>query len=214
MQLNPCVWGRMEDDGLMTRKKALYSIIWAFCVSPILLSPNCFAADPITWGRADAGLRLGVSTELDAPNGNLRVALDNVGSSDLSVLVAMRSGNGICYLFQFSAVAADGTRCPLWDFGPDSCPPSAGLLLPEIIRLAPGATREFAFVRRHLVCVDRGAETTLDSLLRQGYTLSASLVVRQKDLDGALMGGIPPPATGRLWTGQLTSSLHLLKSTY
>lgn len=165
-------------------------------------------------GPADAGLRLGLTTEPSRVNGNLRVALDNVGSSDLSVLVAMRSGKGICYLFQFSAVAADGTVRTLWDFGPDSCPPSAGLLQPEIIRLAPRATREFVFRRGHLVYVDHGTETTLDSLLRQGYTLSASLVVRQKDLDGAVMGGIPPPAAGRFWTGRLTSSLHLLKPFY
>jgi hypothetical protein len=60
----------------------------------------------------------------------------------------------------------------------------------------------------------KSSDIALDSLLRQGYALSASLVVRQTDLDGALMEGIPPPATGRLWTGQLTSSLHLLKSAY
>jgi hypothetical protein len=204
----------MEDGGLMTRKNARYSIIWALCVSPILWNPNCFAADPITWSPADAGLRLGLTTGPSRVSGYLRVALDNVGSSDLSALVAMRSGKGICYLFQFSAVAADGTVRPLWDFGPDSCPPSAGLLQPEIIRLAPRATREFVFRRGHLVYVDHGTEITLDSLLRQGYTLSAWLVVRQKDLDGAVMGGIPPPAAGRFWTGRLTSSLHLLKPFY
>jgi hypothetical protein len=124
----------------------------------------------------------------------------------------MKSGKGVCYLFQFSAVAVDGTRLPLSDFGPDSCPPSAGLLLPEIIRLAPGAAREFAFVDRHLVYVDSGTETTLGRLLRQGYTLSASLGVRQKDLDGAVMGRISRPTTGVLWAGRLTS--HLLKSSY
>jgi hypothetical protein len=51
----------------------------------------------------------------------------------------------------------------------------------------------------------KSSDIALDSLLRQGYALSASLEVRQKDLDGALMGAIPPPATGRLWTGRLTS---------
>jgi hypothetical protein len=198
----------------MTRNKTFYGAFWALWMIPILLSPNCFAADPITWGAADGGLRLGLGTEPSRANGNLRVALDNVGSTDLSVLVAMKLGEGVCYLFQFSAVAADGRHLPIADWGPHSCPLSAGLVLPEVIRLTPGATREFAFTRRHLLYMSSGAETTLDSLLRQGYALSASLVVRQRNLDGAVMGGIPRPTTGRLWTGRLISSFHLLKSSY
>ena len=43
-----------------------------------------------------------------------------------------------------------------------------------------------------------GNEITLDSLLRQGYALSVSVEVQQKNLDGAVMGGIPRPTTGRL----------------
>lgn len=204
----------MEDGGRMTRKKTLCSTCFALCLFPILLSANCFAADPITWGAADGGLRLGLGTEQAGTNGNLRVALDNVGFTDLSVLVAMKSEEGVCYLFQFSAVAADGRHLPIANWGPNSCPPSAGLVLPEVIRLAPGATREFAFARRHLLYMKGGNEITLDSLLRQGYALSVSVEVQQKNLDGAVMGGIPRPTTGRLWTGRLAASLHFPKSAY
>jgi hypothetical protein len=195
----------MGNRSLMTRNKILCAIILALWIIPITFRSNCFAAAPITWSPADAGLRLGLKTEQSRINANLRVVLNNVGPSNLSVFVAMKSGNGACYLFQFTAIAADGRRLSISNLSPESCQPSAGLVLPEVISLAPGATREFAFLLKHLVYMTKGRDITLDSLLRQGYAISASLKIRQKDLDGALMGGVPQPANGRFWTGRLTS---------
>jgi hypothetical protein len=88
----------------MTRNKILCAIILALWIIPITFRSNCFAAAPITWSPADAGLRLGLKTEQSRINANLRVVLNNVGPSNLSVFVAMKSGNGACYLFQFTAI--------------------------------------------------------------------------------------------------------------
>jgi hypothetical protein len=195
----------------MTRRKAVCSTFSALAVIPIAFRSNCFAEDPISWSLADEGLRIGLSTEQSSTNGNLRVVLDNVGSSELSVFVGMNSGNGIGYLVTFTATATDGTQYRIWDFRPEALRPVAGLVVPVVISLAPGATREFMFPLKQLVYMAKGRDITLDSLLQQGYTLNASLEVQQKDLDGASMGGIPPPATGRLWTGRLVCSSRVLK---
>ena len=177
----------------------------------IALGSNCFAADSVTWGSLDGGLRLGLAT--DPANSNLRVILHNNSPTGLSVLVAMKSGNGRTYGFAFTATALDGKQYTIWDMQPGSMRAVAGVLLPEITSLAPGTTREFSFPLRDLVYMAQGGRfIPLDSLLQRGYAFTASLEVRQKNLDGAVMGGIPRPVVGRLWTGRVTCSLRPLNS--
>lgn len=188
--------------------RELLARLLLFATLPITVGSHCFAQDnSITWGPSDAGLRLGVTTE----TANLRLVLNNIGSTSLTVFVAMNSGTGIGYLFQFTADAVDGTQYKIWDMRPESIAPVAGLLIPQTVSLAPGATREFVFPLKHLVYMSKGRNISLDSLLQQGYTLHASLEVQQKNLDGASMGGIPPPAIGRLWTGRVSCSFRWLK---
>jgi hypothetical protein len=174
-------------------------------VSTAFGRPNRSAENPITWGNAAAGLRLGI--QLSASD-DLRVVLNNIGLSNLSVFAAMKSGNGTSYLFQFKAMAPNGKRYPVVDLRPESLA-NEGLIIPEVISLPAGAKYEFLFPLKHLVYLAKGRQISMDMLLQQGYTVSVSLEVRQNHLDGASMGGIPPPATGRLWTGRLTSSSSL-----
>lgn len=130
----------------------------------------------------------------------------------LSVLVATNSGRGTAYAFDFAAAASDGTQYKLWDMRSESTAPGAGLVLPEIVSLAPGTSREISFPIRDLVYFANGGDISLESLLQQGYRFTASLEVRQKQLEGDVMGGFPPPEVGRFWTGQVMCSLPSLKA--
>jgi hypothetical protein len=188
----------------VTRRKALGSAISALTVIPIAFSSTCFAEESISWSMADNGLRLGLSKKQLSTSVNLRVLLNNVSSSDLSVLVGMHGGHGdMSYLFAFTAVAPDGTRYQIWDSRPEALRPAAGLIVPIVIGLAAGVTREFTFSLKQLVHWTKGKEITLDDLLQQGHVLNVSFEVQQKHLDGAAMGGISPPSTGHLWKGRL-----------
>jgi hypothetical protein len=102
----------------------------------VALQSNCFAEGSITWGVEDAGLRLGLTT--DPANGTLRIVLHNISPTSLSVLVAMKSGNGITYGFMFTTTALNGPQHTIWDVRPKSMAPVAGFVAPEVVSLAPG----------------------------------------------------------------------------
>ncbi len=178
------------------------------------VSSNCVAADAITWSPADGGLRLALKVEQSLANGNLRVVLNNVGSTDLSVLVGVYWGNGSGYQFAFSATAPDGTQYRIWDIRPEALRPIAGVLAANVISLTAGASREFTFQLKQLAYMAKGREITLDSLLQQSYTLNVAFEVDQKELRGFPMEGMPPPAKGHLWTGRLISSFRVGKTVH
>lgn len=177
---------------------------------PVILAAfglNCVAQHSTTWGRVDRGLRLGLS--VDRTNTNLRAILENTSSTALSVLAGMssNSGFGIDFNFDFVATGRDGTKYKIWCLKPVTMALARGLVLPVVITVDAGATRELVFPMRNLVYMAKGGEISLKTLLEQGCTFTASLEVRQKDLDGAQMGGIPQPTVGRLCVGLVTCRL-------
>jgi hypothetical protein len=83
----------------------------------------------------------------------------------------------------------------------------AGFLAPQLIGIAPASTHEFVYPLNQLVYMAKEGTVAADGLLQQGYTITTTLKVEQKQLDEGLMGGIPQARAGRLWTGLATCKL-------
>jgi hypothetical protein len=148
---------------------------------------------------------LGLRIESD----QLVVTLQNLDAEDLSVLAGMNTAHGRAYGFAFTAHHPTGTQRKVWDMRPESNEPSAGLLLPQVAQLARGEKSEFAFPLASLDYWDKKGAVVLPSLLAKGYTLEVSLAVSPDQLEKAQMGGMPRPATGKLWIGKLSDTLRL-----
>ncbi len=163
---------------------------------------SSFCADALPWGSAVNGVRLGIGLEPGAPDLTLRVAVQNTGLQSVDVLIGHEAGRGVIYDLRFFATSPDGKDREVYDLR--SFTPIAGLVLPVVVRLDPGATKEYMFVAKKIISIERPGDITLDSLLAQGFSVRVSLEV----VDSRQLGsGI----TERSWIGKVVSPVFVSK---
>jgi hypothetical protein len=159
-------------------------------------SQAAFCADALTWGTAVNGLRLGIGSDAGAPDLTLRIAIQNTGDKSVDVLIGHEIGKGTVYDVRFFATSPDGKEREVYDLR--SFTAVGGLILPVVIKLDPGETKEYAFVAKKIIAIERAADITLETLLAQGFSVRASLEVGDSRQLGS---GI----TERSWLGKVAS---------
>jgi hypothetical protein len=159
-------------------------------------SQAAFCADAFTWGTAANGLRLGIGSDAGAPDLTLRIAIQNTGDKSVDVLIGHEIGKGTVYDVRFFATSPDGKEREVYDLR--SFTAVGGLILPVVIKLDPGETKEYAFVAKKIIAIERAADITLETLLAQGFSVRASLEVGDSRQLGS---GI----TERSWLGKVAS---------
>ena len=157
-----------------------------------------FGADSLSWGPPVDGLRLGIGSAPASSESTLRVVVENVGPTRQELLLGGTSGNGPTHNLKFTATAPDGTECEVLNLADAGV--IAGLVLPLVANLAPGATHEIQLPLKKLIYVKDRTDITLETLLARYYSVRASLEV---DAKGAQWAGIPVPWIGRLTSGEL-----------
>lgn len=174
----------------------------AIAVGLLASAQAAFCADALTWGSAVNGVRLGIGLEPGASDLTLRVDVQNTGSQSVDVLIGHETGRGVIYDLRFFATSPDGKDREVYDFR--SFTPIAGLVLPVVVRLDPGVIKEYTFVAKKIISIERPADITLDSLLAQGFSVRVSLEV----VDSRQLGsGI----TERSWIGKVVSPAFVSK---
>jgi hypothetical protein len=162
----------------------------------LVATQAAFCADALTWGTVVNGLRLGIGWDAREPSLTLRVAVQNTGDKSMDVLIGHEIGKGTVYDVRFFATSPDGKEREVYDLR--SFTAVVGLILPVVIKLDPGETKEYAFVAKKIIAIERAADITLETLLAQGFSVRASLEV----VDSRQLGsGI----TERSWLGKVVS---------
>lgn len=130
--------------------------------------------DSVSWGPAAGDLRLGLGVE--SKSVSLRIAFQNVGRTEMDVLLGGKTGKGPMYLMSYSAIDAAGAEFPVVYFGGVSS--VGGYVEPLLVRVAPSEIYELALPLDKFSSFVNGDNLTLESLLRKGYALRAGLSVK------------------------------------
>ena len=162
-----------------------------------IVASVAFEADSLSWGPSHEGLRMGIGLAQASSESVLRIVVENIGPTKRDLLLGGMTGNGPMRNLQFTGTAPDGTECEVLNLA--DAGPVAGLVLPLIAHLAPGATYEILLPLRKLIYVKDRTDITLETLLAKGYSVRASLEV---DAQGAQWAGIPAPWFGKLISGE------------
>ncbi len=139
-------------------------------------APNS-STDSVSWGSPVKGLRLGVAFGSDPSTPTLRVLLQNVGSDFEEVLIGHEYGGTFYASMTFLAISPTGEEREGWS---GQSRPIAGRILPVSVRLNSGATHELKFLLKDITYPSR-TTVTLDSLLKQGYSVRVRFEVKQPD---------------------------------
>jgi hypothetical protein len=161
----------------------------------LALVPSGFGTDDVAWGSPVNGLRLGAAFATDPSKPTLRVLLQNVGSEVLDVLVGHEAGSPIYDSLNFIATAPDGKKRA--GLHKSVFLPTASLVLPFSVRFDAGQTRELDFPLADII-YPFGTNVTLDTLVKQGYSVRLQFEVSQGTADWADLL--------RPWVGMLTSA--------
>ncbi|MGH9666235.1 MAG: hypothetical protein ACRD9L_17550 [Bryobacteraceae bacterium] len=169
-----------------------------FVAAVLLGSPACVRADSIVWGPAVGGMRLGIDFAPASTSGPVvRVSLQNAGPAAQDLILGYGVGKATAYNLTFLAAAPDGKLHKGFDAA--AFIPVAGLVLPVLVHLESGATREFPFPLHNIICIEKPGDIRMDTLVKQGNSLRAVF-------EGSRgMSLSTQPAAPRLWTGKLTS---------
>jgi hypothetical protein len=142
------------------------------------------------------GFKLSLAVDAGAPDLALRVSVQNISETPLDVVIGHQVGKDVIYDLRFFATSPDGKEREVYDYR--SFTPIAGLVLPVVVRIASGETKEYTFLAKKIIAIERAGDITLDTLLAQGYSLRVSLEV----VDSHQLGsGI----TERSWIGKVVS---------
>lgn len=158
-----------------------------------------FGADVVAWGSTVNGIRLGISFGSASSELELRVFLKNVGSAAQEILIGSQVGTGIAVDLKFIATAPDGKEREGFEI--NSFTPLAGLVLPAVIRLEPGATHELHFPLKNIICIEKPGDVTFATLVRQRSSLRVSL---ETDDKSARWAGLSSPWIGKVVSGELS----------
>ena len=156
-----------------------------------------FAADPLSWGPAQEGLRMGVGLAPVSVEPMLRVVIENLGPTGQELFLGGMTGNGPMHYLKFTGMAPDGTECEVLNLA--NAGPIAGLVSPLIAHLAPAGAYEIQLRLKKLIYVKDRSDITLETLLARHYSVRASLEV---DAQGALWARIASPWLGKLMSGE------------
>lgn len=160
------------------------------------------AADTVSWGSLANGLRLGVAVTARSSTGKLRLAFQNVGAADIDVLLGGSTGIGPMYAMKFTVIDPNGKEHHLGYFGGANF--VAGALEPLLVRVAPRETYDLLLPLNKFVSVLNRKDITLDALLKNGYSVRASLDVSVESAKWA-MSNAAWRGSMQLWTGRAES---------
>lgn len=139
------------------------------------------AADAIRWGEVVDGLQLGIGiTSKPAPG--LRVVLKNTSATVQEISTGFEEDPDPPSNLVLRARAPQGHELQIFDtIGAKYRVPADGDRgAARTLRLAPGAAHEFTYLLSQLLCVVDMTDTTLDKLLKMGYSVRASFGFRQR----------------------------------
>jgi hypothetical protein len=167
-------------------------------VATLTLMLPAFGADLIKWGSTSNGIRLGISFGPVSSEPELRVFIQNVGSTTQEILIGRQVGKGTAVDLKFLATAPDGKEQEGFEI--NSFTPIAGLVLPAVIRLGPGAIHESRFPLKKIICVEKPGDVTFEGLVDQRSSVRVSL---ETDDKSAKWAGVSSPWIGKVTSGQL-----------
>jgi hypothetical protein len=125
----------------------------------------------VAWGVSVDGIRVGISRD----SSELHVFVQNDGQTARNVLIGYDQGKSTQPNLKFIATTPDGREHE--GFDPASFQPLAGLVVPVVARIEPGAIRELRFPLRSLLCVEKPGDVTFDALVKQGASVRVALQV-------------------------------------
>ncbi len=145
----------------------------ALTVALALSALPVFAEDPVAWGPVSDGMRLGIGPGPVAPEPQLRLVFENMGSGPIQVLLGGMTGKGAVYNLVFLVKSPSGRESDLFNLnGP---PGIAGHIEPIIARIARGGTYEILLTLKKFTAIENGRERTLPDLLAAHYAVRATL---------------------------------------
>jgi hypothetical protein len=158
---------------------------------------TCLAVEPVTWGIPAGGVRLGIAIHGDQSNSQLKIVLENVGTSKQKVL--LEAGGGT--VFQIEAIEQDGKRHILHEDNPLFLVPNFQfqMLVPSTETLGSGATSDVMFPTTKFFYWGKDRRATLGTILSQRGSLVVVFEVNEKWLKMARL-----PKDG-FWTGRITA---------
>ena len=132
------------------------------------------AADNVSWGPPDHGLRLGMAIAAASPDPQIRVVFQNMDRPQCLLPLGSTSARGPVYDVLFTVRAPDGKESPLFNFnGP---PGVQHAVQPIVIDIAKGKTYEILLSMKKLIYLDNnGKNHTLPEMLALHYSVRASL---------------------------------------
>jgi hypothetical protein len=173
-------------------------VIWIAATALAVVLP-AFGADAVTWGSTGNGIRLGISSGPVSSEPELRIFIQNVGSTTLEIRIGSQVGKGTAVDLKFIARAQDGKEREGFEI--NSFTPIAGLVPPAVIRLGPGATHELRFPLKKIICIDRPGDVTFEALVEQRSSVRVSL---ETDDKSAKWAGLSSPWIGKVTSGELS----------
>jgi hypothetical protein len=165
----------MGVAGMITRN------IVSFAIGALAVAIPAVGADGVSWGSTVNGLRLGIGFGPASLDRELRVFLQNSGSETQEVIAGRSTGRGMAVDFKFLATAPDGKKFEGFEI--HSFTPVTGLVLPAVIRLDPGASHEWRFPLKTIICIEKTGDVTFDSLVKLRSSMRVSLEMYE-DLAG------------------------------
>jgi len=183
--------------GAYTQHRHIMHILGLIIITAAVLAfvPSGFATDTVAWGSPVDGLRLGIAYGPDASKLILRVMFENVGSTSNDMLIGHEAGSLIYDSLNFIVTAQDGTKRV--GFHRSVYIPTAGLVLPFSVPLSAGQTKELNFPLTDII-FPSAANTTLETLLKQGWSVRVQFEVNQRSADWADLS--------RPWVGVMSSA--------
>jgi len=160
-----------------------FGILALLIATPAWSQPSAYtpgvSPQSIAWGPANNGLRLGIAFGSAQSGPTLGVAWQNVGSQIRGLVIGHECGSGPIYdWLKFIATGPDGKEHEFLHRGVYI--PIAGLVLPMSVRLNAGAIYERQIPLTDILCTSR-TEITLDTALRQGYSVRVRFEVTEAD---------------------------------
>ena len=162
----------------------------------ILLGTAAFAlGEPVRWGNASGGLRLGIrTTQTDDRLPALEIVLENQGTQEWAVEFPDVDA-GLVHSLHFEAVRNGEVLTVLDTATLKLHPPS--LVRSAILLLAPGGRRTFVIPIDRFICVVDRQDTPLQAILSGGYSIRAGLSLRAVTLSTPFLATTEPDATSR-----------------
>lgn len=154
------------------------------------------AADGVVWGRPDNSIRLGIGFGPDSTQPELRVVLQNIGSTAQYVRIGHQVGTQTAVDLKFLATTPEGKTFEGFEI--NSFTPVAGLVLPVMIKLEPGATHEWRFPMKNIICVQKPGNVTFDALVNMRSSIRVSLEAYEGPGGNESVRWLGKVASGRL----------------